>query len=654
MDFKKWLRSLSIDDTKEKISSRESHRSTRCASCSQKVFFPQNRPPFGTGIVCSECYASLLPVNEPLERPYCTPQIVKAFFGYSECSLAHLKCPRCQKTNYSIVFPEHGHEFAWYVNEKQENPRAAFVVSVTCVYCKESFVVEWDESPFQVNSADPFYIAEEFFSKKNFEKAVIHYTIASENGNAEAMHALGAMYSAGLGVKKDINTARRLYERAAKLGHSGAQQNLGGIYYKGKGVEQNFQEAVRWFRMSAEGGNIASQANLGVFYLYGKGGLVQNYEKALGWCLSAAKSGDAQSQNNVGMIFHNGLGVEQNFQEAIKWYTLAADQGDLYAHCNLAKMYFHGMGVKKDYKMAADLFSVAAEGGHLGGQVGIADCYLNGLGREKDLELAQVWLNKAAEQGNEWAIQELMRLKENLADRSTQVDTQLPAKRLAAIFAIMETELANSHELCEQLLDVKSSKLNNKPRRFFTDTRTVCKFTCIKPESNTPVLPAISRIQGARGTDADVNLIEEFTDILLCQAPGLSETKEVQFDQFIFAGLSGTVVLIFEKDKTVQPSPILRCKQCGVEFDLSSGAVMVTLEDALQRFRQFGATVVEHESQAENPSPDLIALGGQQSEFQSISSSVLDCLQAGKYRRWRCNECDFVQGYPGSFFCKAT
>ena len=81
---------------------------------------------------------------------------------------------------------------------------------------------------------------------------------------------------------------------------------------------------------------------------------------------------------------------------------------------------------------------------------------------------------------------------------------------------------------------------------------------------------------------------------------------------------------------------------------------MVTLEDALQRFRQFGATVVEHESQAENPSPDLIALGGQQSEFQSISSSVLDCLQAGKYRRWRCNECDFVQGYPGSFFCKAT
>lgn len=118
-----------------------------CPACGQKNGLPLEIPAFGSALICSRCKASLIQVSSPGERPYTTPQEVARFFGYKGCSLLHAECPLCGKINYSVVVPEKGYSVSFWWNCQQENPNAAFVVSVNCPHCEKPYVIEWDEDP---------------------------------------------------------------------------------------------------------------------------------------------------------------------------------------------------------------------------------------------------------------------------------------------------------------------------------------------------------------------------------------------------------------------------------------------------------------------------------------------------------------------------
>ena len=62
---------------------------------------------------------------------------------------------------------------------------------------------------------------------------------------------LGEIYSGGLGVPENQETAVKWYRKAAMQGNDGAQYYLGECYYWGKGVAQNDAEAVKWFQKAA-------------------------------------------------------------------------------------------------------------------------------------------------------------------------------------------------------------------------------------------------------------------------------------------------------------------------------------------------------------------------------------------------------------------
>lgn len=63
--------------------------------------------------------------------------------------------------------------------------------------------------------------------KRDDEKAVELYTLASNKGHAYAQNNLGFLYANGYGVKADYNKAFELYTLSAKQGYSKAQINLG-------------------------------------------------------------------------------------------------------------------------------------------------------------------------------------------------------------------------------------------------------------------------------------------------------------------------------------------------------------------------------------------------------------------------------------------
>ena len=222
---------------------------------------------------------------------------------------------------------------------------------------------------------------------------------AAQKGSSEAQFNLGAMYTKGLGVKRDQTEAFNWYRKAAEQGHAGAQFNLGLMYEKGQGVEQDYAQAVNWYRKAAEQGNAGAQCNLGVMYAKGLG-VKRDQTEAFNWYHKAAEQGDTVAQSNLGVMYQYGLSVKQDVAQAVNWYRQAAEQGHADAQCNLGTMYEEGQGVKQDDAQAVNWFRQAAEQGHAGAQCILGTMYVKGLGVNQDDAQALNWYRQAAEQGH--------------------------------------------------------------------------------------------------------------------------------------------------------------------------------------------------------------------------------------------------------------
>ena len=125
----------------------------------------------------------------------------------------------------------------------------------------------------------------------NNEEAARWFDIAAKKGLVPAEFRLGGLYEKGLGVKKNLTTARDLYRAAADKGHGKAMHNLAVLYAEGTDGKADYQTAAQWFR-------------------------------------KAADRGIADSQYNLAILYARGVGVEQNFGESYKWFFIAAKEGD--------------------------------------------------------------------------------------------------------------------------------------------------------------------------------------------------------------------------------------------------------------------------------------------------------------------------------------
>ena len=105
------------------------------------------------------------------------------------------------------------------------------------------------------------------FSKRNdYQNAIREWKPLSDEGHQGAQYHLGWIYENGIGLKKNIVEAERLYKLSASQGNVKAQANLGLMYLKGEGIKRDLREAVRWIKRSAESGYPKSQYALGLIY----------------------------------------------------------------------------------------------------------------------------------------------------------------------------------------------------------------------------------------------------------------------------------------------------------------------------------------------------------------------------------------------------
>lgn len=198
---------------------------------------------------------------------------------------------------------------------------------------------------------------------KEIKKCVEWIRAAAINGNPEGQEMLGEIYSGGLGVPENQETAVKWYRKAAMQGNDGAQYYLGECYYLGKGVAENDAEAVKWFQKAANQEHADAQYYLGECYYFGRG-VVQNDAKAVKWFQKAAEQGNADAQTQLGHCYFYGNGVLKDERKAASFYQKAANQGHAKAQCRLGDCYQFGRGIEKDFRKSIEWYKKSIDNGY--------------------------------------------------------------------------------------------------------------------------------------------------------------------------------------------------------------------------------------------------------------------------------------------------
>ncbi len=240
--------------------------------------------------------------------------------------------------------------------------------------------------------------------------ALATYQQQAAGGNAEAMNALGLLYSKGIAVAVDEQEGINWLQKAAENGYAKAWYNLGLLYKEGVGVTQNQVIAIACFEKAAKGG----------------------YDRA--W-------------NTWGGMVMKGISTPQDYTLAISIFQQGADKGDAACLYSLGYLHYKGFGFPQDYAQAIQLFELAAEKRSATAMYMLGLCYRNGYGVTIDTEKAKFWLNKSAALGFKDSEKELV---EPEAENANPNLVKTVSKAIPEVITITEADVPETFRKVKQ------------------------------------------------------------------------------------------------------------------------------------------------------------------------------------------------------------
>lgn len=220
------------------------------------------------------------------------------------------------------------------------------------------------------------------FKMGHYEQAKEMWDSIGGKGIGEANFNLGILYEQGLGVEKNLTTARDKYLTAARHGSRAGAYQVGLMHSHSPDLVDE-ATARQWLTVAAIDGDEDAQALLAK--MDGK----EQAETPMGRVRSAISKGN----------------IEQAIQQLEQ--LTANDHPPAAALTQLGWLYESGLGVERDIDKAAQLFEQAASAGDAKAQYAIAIMYRTGVGREQDENQATKWLKAAAAQDYAPAIAQL-------------------------------------------------------------------------------------------------------------------------------------------------------------------------------------------------------------------------------------------------------
>ena len=177
-------------------------------------------------------------------------------------------------------------------------------------------------------------------TKKDIEQAIKVFTPSAEQGNAMSLGHLSELY-----LEQDkIEKAKPLMLKAAEKNNSKAQLNLSFI-------EDDTEKSLYWLNRAAENNEISAIMNL-AYYYHDK-----DIKKAASYYQKAADLDDDQAVVELSYLYENGEGVEKNDEKAVELLDKAVGLENFEAMNKLSIRYLEGRGVERNYEMAEALFN---------------------------------------------------------------------------------------------------------------------------------------------------------------------------------------------------------------------------------------------------------------------------------------------------------
>jgi TPR repeat protein len=98
------------------------------------------------------------------------------------------------------------------------------------------------------------------------------------------------------------------------------------MFSQGLGVSKDYESAMEWYLYAYNKGNVTSTTNIG--YMYENGlGVEKDVKLAMKWYLEAANKGEEFAMCNIGTFYELGCGVDKDKQYALEWYKKSVDLG---------------------------------------------------------------------------------------------------------------------------------------------------------------------------------------------------------------------------------------------------------------------------------------------------------------------------------------
>jgi uncharacterized protein len=166
-------------------------------------------------------------------------------------------------------------------------------------------------------------------------------TELAASGDGRAHSLLGGI---ALEYDKKPADAFHHFQLAAQQGDPGGQRGLGHLYSAGLGVERDLEAAERLFRLAVDAGDPYAKYNLAMIHLRGQSAARMSPEEVMSLLMEAAEQGIAQASKMLGDWFAK----MDREPEACAWYLKAANGGNGEAMFALAKRLRHGRGTERD------------------------------------------------------------------------------------------------------------------------------------------------------------------------------------------------------------------------------------------------------------------------------------------------------------------
>ncbi len=254
---------------------------------------------------------------------------------------------------------------------------------------------------------------------KNREEAMRWYRLAAEQGQPEAMAALGRLLLQEPGPEAR-ESAWQWLRQAARLNDRDGQYHLGRLLAQA-GAAQDDAQACQLFLKAAEQGHVGAQVAAATHLLAGRGA-ARDRKAAADWLARAAATQDPVANYLLGRMREEA--DETGRTEAQKSYRTAATAGHREAQFALATLLVKSR-VEADRKEAADWFARAHEAGHKAAANSLGQLFRDGVGVKQHHEKARAYFQWAAEQGNANAMYNLAQMQNDGIGGARDIDRAL-------------------------------------------------------------------------------------------------------------------------------------------------------------------------------------------------------------------------------------